>query len=442
LGAPNAANLTLAVDMLRFLRPIHSSSRSPLYLPLYNRPFPSFRPLSSALMQPPSVRSRHLRSSSPPLMLDQSPFTDYPRQSFPPESPVFDSEHLIFGPLDIDDSRRHDPTLSFPWDATGALPPTSPAPAHSVTASPASSASLLDFTNSPPSDLSFTPGSFPGLADPNTTLVDLDDRNLYSHWLVDDLSAQPSASLPIILSPASPDVHSPPQVTLTSYGNSSLLAFPKMSVPPPSLEFASLQRSIDQTPIASISPPQISQPTWATHLFSHADVAVSSVSPVPQLLHPPNESDNNFATQRPQRSRNSSFPVNAIFQSSSAPPGFQPSPPLTRGYTRRAESVGADEDHDGTIRRKRKVSGPEPLVDSDRAQQSEGISYFLSYVILLIRGPSTPQFHKSLFCDPPSWLHPHGSSISQIGSSDIRHLVLANLMSHRRQRKPAWSMLG
>ncbi|KAH9977657.1 hypothetical protein BGW80DRAFT_1249388 [Lactifluus volemus] len=145
-----------------------------------------------------------------------------------------------------------------------------------------------------------------------------------------------------------------------------------MSVPPPSLEFASLQRSIDQTPITSISPPQISQPTWATHLFSHADVAVSSVSPVPQLLHPPNESDNNFATQRPQRSRNSSFPVNAIFQSSSAPPGFQPlPPPLTRGYTRRAESVDADEDHDGTVRRKRKVSGAEPLVDSDRAQQSE-----------------------------------------------------------------------
>jgi hypothetical protein len=368
--------------MLRFLRQIHSSSHSPLSLPLYNRPFLPSRHLSSALIQPVSVRSHHLRSS-PPLMLDQSPFTDYPRQSFPPESPVFDSEHLLFGPLDIDEyGRRHDSTSSsFPWDATGALPPTSPAPAHSVTASPASSASLLDFSNSPPSsDLSFTPGSFPGLTDANTTLVELDDRNLYSHWLVDDLSAAPSPSFPIVLSPASPNVHPPPQVALTPYGNSSLLAFPKISVPPPSLEFASLQplpRSIDETPIASVSPPQISQPTWATHLFSHADAAVASVSPVPQLLHPPNESDN-FATQRPQRSRNNSLPVNAIFQSSSAPPGYQPHPPpLTRGYTRRAESVGADEDHDGTIRRKRKVSGAEPLVDGDRARQSEGISYFL-----------------------------------------------------------------
>jgi hypothetical protein len=84
-------------------------------------------------------------------MLDhhRSPFHDYPHDSFPPESPVFDQEQLIFGPLEIDDGRRHDPTLSFPWDANGALP-SSPATAHSVTASPASSASLLDFGTSPP----------------------------------------------------------------------------------------------------------------------------------------------------------------------------------------------------------------------------------------------------------------------------------------------------
>jgi hypothetical protein len=98
-------------------------------------------------------------------LLSQAPgFTDY-LQTFPPESHVFDSDQLIFGPLDIDDSRRHDSTLPFPWDATGTLP-TSPGPARSATASTASSASLLDFTNSlPSSDLSITPGSF------NTVLI-------------------------------------------------------------------------------------------------------------------------------------------------------------------------------------------------------------------------------------------------------------------------------
>jgi hypothetical protein len=360
--------------MLRFFRQILHSPSPSLPLPLYNRPPPPSRRLSSAPMQPVSVRSRPLHSS-PPLMIDPSPFTDYPRQSFPPESHVFDSDHLIFGPLDIDDSRRHDSTLSFPWDATGTLP-TSPAPAHSATASPASSASLLDFTNSPPSsDLSITPGSFPGLADANTPFVDLDERNLYSHWLVEDLSAAASASVPIVLSPAPPDTHMLHQVALSPYGNNSSLAFPKMPPFSPSLEFASLQplpRSVDETPITSISPPQISQPSWAPHPWSHADSAATTASPVPQLLHPPHESDS-FATQRPQRGRNNSLPVHAIFQPSSAPPGFQPlTPPMTRGYTRRAESVGVDDDHEATIRRKRKVS-VEPSANGDRTRQAEGI---------------------------------------------------------------------
>lgn len=384
--SPNAATSRSQFKMLRFFRQIHSSSQLPLPRPLYNSPLPPFRRSFFALMHPLHIShpSRHLHSSTP-LMHDRSPFTDYPRQSFPPESPVIDSEHLIFGPLDIDrdDSRRHDSALSFPWDATGVLPtPTSPAPAHSVTASPASSASLLDFSNSPPSsDFSFTPSSFPGLADANHTFVDLDDRNLYSTWLVDDLSA-PSASVPIVLSSASPDTHL--QATLTPYGNTSSSAFPSKLPPPalsPSLEFATLQplpRSVHETPIASISPPQISQPSWAAQLWSHAD-ATTNPSPLPQLLHPPDESDSS-ATQRPQRGRLNSFPAHAIFQSSSAPPGFQVhTPPFTRGYARRAESVGMDEDHDATVRRKRKVSDAEPSMNGDRTRQAEGIYLWLRY---------------------------------------------------------------
>jgi hypothetical protein len=95
---------------------------------------------------------------------------------------------------------------------------------------------------------------------------------------------------------------------------------------------------------------------------------------LPQLLYPPDESDN-FTTQRPQRGRNTSLPVHAIFQSSSAPPGFQAhTPPLARGYSRRAESVSVDGDHDATVRRKRKVSDAdaEPSASGDRMGQAEG----------------------------------------------------------------------
>ena len=330
--------------------------------------------------RPSRLYNQFAPDSSSPLMLDishHSP-TDYPPESFPPESPIFDSSELIF---DMDDGRgRFDPSLAFPWDATGALPRTRLPPPQSVTASPASSASLLDFGTSPASsDFNFTPGSFPGLPEVNSALVELEDRNLYSNWLVDDLPAAPSASVPIIVSSdAQPQPQ--PQTTLTHYISSDNgLAFPKMNSFSPSLEYASLHslpRSVEDSPMGSISPPQMSQPAWAAQLFqSHANTTGAAGSPLPQLLHPPDESDS-FATQRPQRGRNNSLPAHAIFPSSSAPSGLHVyTPPLARGYSRRAESVSVDdEDGDGTVRRKRKVSDVGASMSGDRSRQAEGES--------------------------------------------------------------------
>lgn len=366
--------------MHRFLRQIYSysRSRSPLPLPLFNRPLLPDRLPSSARMSVSDDPRRLYNQFAPdcsPLMLDHSHSpTDFPRESFPPESPIFDSD-LLF---DMDDARsRHDPSLAFPWDATGALPRTRlPPHSHSVTASPASSASLLDFGTSPPSsDFSFTPGSYPGLPEGvNPVFVELEDRNLYANWLVDDLSAAPSASVPIIVSS---DAQPPPQATLTQYVGDNGVAFPKMNYSSPSLEYASLRplpRSVEESPMGSISPPQISQPSWAAQLWlSHADTTGAGGSPLPQLLHPPDEADS-FATQRPQRVRNNSLPAHAIFQSSSAPSGLHVhTPPLARGYSRRAESVSIDDDdHDGTVRRKRKVSDVGASMSGDRTRQAEG----------------------------------------------------------------------
>ncbi|KAI9513269.1 hypothetical protein F5148DRAFT_1157379 [Russula earlei] len=394
------------MTMPRFLRQICFYSRS--LPPLFNRPPPVGHP-PSALMQVQVCSRLHNRfpPHCSPLMLDHSPFLDCPSESFPPESPVFDSEQLIFGPLDVDDGRRHDPSLSFPWDATGALP-TSPVPTHSVTASPASSASLLDFATSPPSsDFSFTPSSFPGLADLNPALVDLDDRNLYSNWLVDDLSAASSTSVPIIVSSTPSDAQPSTQAVLTQYiGDNGSLAFPKMGSFSPPLEYIAprpLPRSVEETPMASISPPQITQPSWAAQLWSHPDLAGASASPVPHLLHPPDESDN-FATQRPQRGRNNSLHAHTIFQSSSAPPGLQiHTPPLTRAYSRRAESVSMDGDHDATVRRKRKSSDVELSASGDPPRQTEVVPQKS-----LLRPPKlAPSAWQLYFTD---WIQRHQAS--------------------------------
>ena len=234
----------IRVSMLRFL--LRSSSRPPPP-PLYNLLLPPLLYPSSVFTRMQSVSHRHRNQFPPPSMLDhpRSPFPDYPHDSFPPESPVFDQEQLIFGPLEMDDGRRQDPALSFPWDANGALP-SSPATANSVTASPASSASLLEFGTSPPSsDFSYTPGSFPGMTEVHPAFFELDDRNLYSNWLVDDLSLASSAPVPIS---ATQDTQ--PQTVLTTFGDTSSLAFPKMGPFSPSLEFASLHplpRSVDDT---------------------------------------------------------------------------------------------------------------------------------------------------------------------------------------------------
>ncbi len=359
--------------MLRFIRS-----------PLYNRPFPPLPYSSSALFRMQSRLHRlhrqnhnnnhnhnHFPHTTSPPMLDHpsSPFPDYPHESFPPDSPVFDQEQLIFGPIEIDDTRRHDLALSFPWDANGALP-SSPPTAHSVTASPSSSASLLDFSTSPPSsDFSFTPGSFPGMNEVNPAFVDLEDRNLYSTWLVDDLS-----SAPVPISSATQGTHS--QTALTTFGGTSSLAFPKMGPFSPSLEFAALHplpRSVDDTPVASISPPQISQPSWAAQLYS----AAPNLSPMPHLLHPPDGPDK-FATQRPLRGRKISLPAHSIFQSASAPSGLHVhTPPLARGYSGYADLVDVDDDPDATVRRKRKVSDLDTSAVGDRTRQLEGSSFVL-----------------------------------------------------------------
>ena len=65
-------------------------------------------------------------------MLDHSACTDYPPESSFPLEPVFDTEELIFGPLDMDDGRRYDP----PSPSRGMRQALSPSPPSMLTRSP------------------------------------------------------------------------------------------------------------------------------------------------------------------------------------------------------------------------------------------------------------------------------------------------------------------
>ena len=335
----------------------------PPMLPLQRRPrFPSApSPLSL-----PDNNDASMRDASPLVLFDDDPFSR--------TSPNFDSDHMIFGPLDIDDvhcqnnNNNNNSSSLYSWDAMSGFQ--SPATAPSFSASPASPCSQLEF------DPSFSPGAFAGFADMPSALSEYDDPSRYiSNWLVDDdFASLASTSAPITIPSMSIEGNAQVASSFVSYQDSPMyLAKAEAFSPPmdhPALH--PLSRSMDgalsDPPVMSIAPPQISQPSWASQLWNTGAASRPVASPPPSLLHPPHPPlfEYAYATQR-QRSRRSPNPLAHVFQSSSAPSGIQSrAPSLARTYSRRAESADLDDDPNATVRRKRKVDlSPEPS-DHDR----------------------------------------------------------------------------
>ncbi|KAI0053683.1 hypothetical protein FA95DRAFT_1481141 [Auriscalpium vulgare] len=156
--------------------------------------------------------------------------------------------------------------------------------------------------------------------------------------------------------------------------------------------------------MASISPPDISQPLWASQLWSASAAANRPTpSPLPQLLYaaPP---EDNFATARQRIPRSAAPMASSIFQSASAPSGIQMrSPTQSRAYSRRAESVSMSDDRDATVRRKRKGDDPEmraPSLERTRTDSSPQKS--------LLRPPKlAPSAWQLYFTD---WIQRHQAS--------------------------------
>ncbi|KAI0920908.1 hypothetical protein AcW2_006038 [Taiwanofungus camphoratus] len=288
---------------------------------------------------------------------------------------ALETDHMIF---DFDDGQPKSP---FGWD---------PAPDYNLPipfpGSPESASSQLD-TNSPfllPSDRNHSPGFLSGQGDILPPPSDFNDLNLYSHWLTDpepSLSYSSSAPIPIpashSLSPqtqAQAQAQSQSQPPFVAYSDSSSV-FPDVTAFSPLTAYAALQPlprsytpeedtimtdALRADAQASLSPPDASlTPAWAAQPWEP-----SNVQNVPHTSSPlsfPPLSEDAYATQRQRvTARRGLTPVTQVFQSSSAPTASHTRPPpLARSYSRRAGSISEHDDHDATIRKKKRAETKE-----------------------------------------------------------------------------------
>ena len=320
---------------------------------------------------------------------DHSPFLSFDDvHSF--DATTTDSNHMIF---DFDDTMSYD--TKPPW------------PSHNdyssmpfFERSPESTASQLDFGSAqmpshlPPSDRSYTSGMLGGFSDiPHAADFQ------YSQWIADpDVAAahQQSQTTPIDIPPLGSPTHSS---TASSYGgfseNSSI--FPDVTPFSPTTSYAALQplpRSFSpgedgdamgtlrahRTPAVSFTSSDassMSPPMWASQLFS------PSQQPAPTVgspgYSPSPLSEDAYATQRPRtHSRRSIPPVSDVFHSSSAPSASHMRPPLSRGYSRRSESIS--EHDDATVRRKKR-SFVQDDEDHRPAEKGDGERAFIPFIL-------------------------------------------------------------
>lgn len=346
---------------------------------------------------PPYLRARHFPSSLASPLPSSAPFMpavpdrDHDKDthsiaiatadmSIRDHSPMFtfddpahfDTDNMIF---DFDDMHAYEPKSPFVWDPSHDFTMSSSAP---FPASPDSTSSQLDTMTPylPPSDRRFAPEAVGGQVDASSATPDFNESALYANWLADPEPQQfhhhPHSSAVPIPIPSHHALPSPPvQSPYVAYSDSSSV-FPDVSVFSPQTAYAALQplpRSF--TPEDTImtdalrgdvhipmTPPEAAKPAWAMQLWD-SPAAQPAALAQPVVPFPP-LSDDAYATQRQRvNSRRGITPVTQLFQSSSAPSiSHARPPPLSRGYSRRAESIS--EHDDATIRiQKKKRAGSE-----------------------------------------------------------------------------------
>lgn len=347
-----------------------SPFRTPLKLPLRSfrslLPGPSTAPLplkarplclSYLLSLPPNMNPSFVHRipnpDNPPTsdmsMRDATPILKFEDESrFASNS----DNNMIFGPLEFDDGQQFSPELSLPWDSFE---------------DQSDQSYLLDFSI-PQSNALFDSGAYPGAPS---------DPGLHPNpfqWLTEpecpplDNSSSPIPIRTAMSVPQTPPTF-PPYVehyTFPQDASFSPSDFAALHPLPRSISPSGFSDSTKSFParfnnthdITSLQRP----PTWASQLWdtpsrSHSRSPASPRSSAPQSPL----SKTSYAIKRQSfeaRTRKSS--LGQVFQSSSAPSPVQSrAPNSARPYSRRAESASVGDDHDATIRRKKRLTSPE-----------------------------------------------------------------------------------
>ncbi|KIM46420.1 hypothetical protein M413DRAFT_65005 [Hebeloma cylindrosporum] len=185
-------------------------------------------------------------------------------------------------------------------------------------------------------------------------------------WINDpDLS--PSSPIPIpsptdtnfSVSPSSYVAYTDPNFSPSSFA--ALHPLPRSISPPSSFEDNPMARPRVHSFVSPRDMSSLQTPSWATQLWD-APSAQRTISR-PSVRHSPLTTTSDLATIRMRRSSASS----PVFQSSSAPALTETLvPAMTRGYSRRADSV--TDDRDATVRRKkRSPEGDTPVPSTSKS---------------------------------------------------------------------------
>ncbi|KAJ7490276.1 hypothetical protein B0H11DRAFT_1719353 [Mycena galericulata] len=202
-------------------------------------------------------------------------------------------------------------------------------------------------------------------------------ENMYlSNWLNREMDTSPipspSSPIPIPSGPQSP--------SFVAFSDNSLFAqdapfspaafaaaLPLPRSSSPSSSFEDHHHPVPRQQIESVSPHETQTPAWATQLWESPGSRHlrTPSSPRSSARHSP------LSDQRPRiPARRNSLSSGQLFPSTSAPSVVPIGQNTIRSYSRRAESFSTSDDRDATVRRKKRISGPEEIEAQDKAHDT------------------------------------------------------------------------
>jgi hypothetical protein len=281
-----------------------------------------------------------------------------------------DTDPMLF---ELDDYGSSSPATHLSWDMERDVKPR-------FEFSGSSLLSAFDLQHMSPADSGYFDGEH---VDINVTKGSPSIDNLFlANWINDPDLSSPSSpiSIPSSVSPHSPSFvayndqsHFPGGGTFSPTEFAALHPLPRSISPSSSFEEYS---HVPRQRVHSISPldTRLHGPSWASQIFDGSLRPPSSSRPA--LRHSP-------LADSTMRQRRGSMPSAYMFQSSSAPSVFEPrGPPMTRSYSRRAESETINDEQDSTVRRKKRSPPIEDLGPSTRANDSRQFYSFLIWPII------------------------------------------------------------